>query len=142
MAVRAPDIALLHLLQKNCLSRVVNHSRNFAILLAADMVKLKNPRIRLTTVHTRVSYKVSVDQAPIAFSMHDLPLVPARVVKSKIGDVVLTAVASLTRFTVGRQKVGPAVPAVELLCGLQGSTFRAAFPHAQQSRTGVRLSSP
>jgi hypothetical protein len=131
MAVRAPDIAFLHLLQKNRLGRVVNHSRNFAILLAADMVKLKNPKIRLTTVHTRVGCEVSVDQAPIAFSMHDLPLVPARVVKSKISDVVLTAVASLTRFAVGRQKVGAAVPAVELVCALQGSTFRAAFPHAR-----------
>jgi hypothetical protein len=131
MAVRTPDIALLHLLQKNRLGGVVNHSRNFTVLLATYMIKLENPKIRLTTVHTRVGRQVSIDEAPIALSMHDLPLVPASIVKSKVGDVVLTAIAALTRFAVGRQTVAFAVSAIELLCGLQGCTFWAAFPHAR-----------
>jgi hypothetical protein len=95
------------------------------------MVKLQNSKIGLTTVHTRVGRQVSIDEAPIEFSVHDLPLVPTRIVKSKIGDVVLTTIAPLTWFAIGRQTVGPAVSTVELLCGLQCCTFRAAFPHAQ-----------
>lgn len=124
MTVGTPHLALLHLFQ-DLLYRApqADQPGDGAFLLSPDMIKLKDNRVCLTTVHTRMFSKVGEDPHPVPVPVLFAVLVSSAVVVLPVILVVPLRQRALTGLTDVRPNSPSLIPKTELFQSLRNLAF-------------------